>query len=144
MLFPIGRCFVLEQFIFVSAGCFHNREFDLSAGHARDFTRHLARLMRAMRKLEAENILPKRERPLQIRNGDAGVIRGNDAKRHISEKVRRGIEKINLRKSAKSADIYSVSAAITFSSIAIGVGSAVTSTVVRVGFGLPSPAKYSA
>lgn len=36
------------------------------------------------------------------------------------------------------------SAAITLSSIAIGVGSAVTSIVVRVGFGLPVPAKYSA
>jgi hypothetical protein len=36
------------------------------------------------------------------------------------------------------------SAAMTFSSIAIGVGNAVTSTVVRVGFGLPSPAKCSA
>lgn len=35
-------------------------------------------------------------------------------------------------------------AAITFSSIAIGVGKAVTSIVVRVGFGLPGPAKYSA
>ena len=35
-------------------------------------------------------------------------------------------------------------AAITFSSIAMGVGNAVTSTVVRVGFGLPSPAKYTA
>src|SRR5438874_4033036 len=35
-------------------------------------------------------------------------------------------------------------AAITFNSIAIGVGSAVISIVVRVGFGLPSPAKCSA
>ena len=35
-------------------------------------------------------------------------------------------------------------AAITFSSIAIGVGNAVTSIVVRVGFGLAGPAKYSA
>jgi hypothetical protein len=34
-------------------------------------------------------------------------------------------------------------AAITLSSIAIGVGSAPTSIVVRVGFGLPGPAKYS-
>ena len=34
-------------------------------------------------------------------------------------------------------------AAITLSSIAIGVGNAPTSTVVRVGFGLPGPAKYS-
>jgi hypothetical protein len=36
------------------------------------------------------------------------------------------------------------SAAMTLSSIAIGVGRAVTSIVVRVGFGLPSPAKCSA
>src|SRR3954470_7406460 len=35
-------------------------------------------------------------------------------------------------------------AAITFNSIAIGVGNAVTSIVVRVGFGLSAPAKYSA
>jgi hypothetical protein len=35
-------------------------------------------------------------------------------------------------------------AAITLSSTAIGVGKAVTSMVVRVGFGLPDPAKYSA
>ena len=35
-------------------------------------------------------------------------------------------------------------AAITFNSIAIGVGSAVTSIVVRVGFGLAGPAKYCA
>ena len=35
-------------------------------------------------------------------------------------------------------------AAITFSSIAIGVGNAVTLIVVRVGFGLAGPAKYSA
>lgn len=35
-------------------------------------------------------------------------------------------------------------AAITFSSIAIGVGNAVTSIVVRVGFGLAWPAKNSA
>jgi hypothetical protein len=35
-------------------------------------------------------------------------------------------------------------AAITFSSIAIGVGNAMTSIVVRVGFGLAGPAKYSA
>jgi hypothetical protein len=50
----------------------------------------------------------------------------------------------HLRKSAKSADDYFPTAAITLSSIAIGVGSAVTSTVVRVGLGLPGPAKCSA
>ena len=36
------------------------------------------------------------------------------------------------------------SAAITFNSIAIGVGKAPTSIVVRDGWGLPGPAKYSA
>jgi hypothetical protein len=50
----------------------------------------------------------------------------------------------HLRKSAKSADDYFPTVAITLSSIAIGVGSALTSTVVRVGLGLPAPAKYSA
>ena len=41
-------------------------------------------------------------------------------------------------------DGFHPTAAITLSSIAIGVGSAPTSIVVRVGFGLPGPAKYSA
>lgn len=48
------------------------------------------------------------------------------------------------RGSFKSADHLYPTAAITFSSIAIGVGNAVTSIVVRVGFGLAWPAKYSA
>jgi hypothetical protein len=52
--------------------------------------------------------------------------------------------KTNLRKPVESADSYCFSAAITFNSIAMGVGNAVISIVVRVGFGLPSPAKYSA
>ena len=82
--------------------------------------------MRPMRKLEAENILPESETALEVRDGDAGVIGGNDAKRRSAHVVR-----------------YP-GAAITLSSIAIGVGNAVTSMVVRVGFGLPSPAKYSA
>ena len=34
--------------------------------------------------------------------------------------------------------------AVTLTSTAIGVGSALISIVVRAGFGLPSPAKYSA
>ena len=46
--------------------------------------------------------------------------------------------------SFKSVDDYYPTAAITFSSIAIGVGNAVTSIVVRVGLGLAVPAKYSA
>ena len=40
-------------------------------------------------------------------------------------------------------DNYSANAAITLSSIAIGVGKAVIWIVVRVGFGLPSPAKLA-
>ena len=56
------------------------------------------------------------------------------------EKVRQE----NLELSAKSVDDYYPAAAITLSSIAIGVGNAVTSIVVRVGFGLAWPAKYSA
>ena len=48
------------------------------------------------------------------------------------------------RMSFKSVDNDYPTAAITFSSIAIGVGNAVTSIVVRVGFGLAAPAKYSA
>ncbi len=46
-------------------------------------------------------------------------------------------------KFAARYDFFSRNAMI-FSSIAIGVGSAVTSTVVRVGLGLPEPAKASA
>jgi hypothetical protein len=34
--------------------------------------------MRAVRKLEAQNIAPKCEGALEIRNGDPGVIRGDD------------------------------------------------------------------
>ena len=37
-------------------------------------------MMRAMRKLEAENILPESERPLEICHRDAGVIRCHDVK----------------------------------------------------------------
>jgi hypothetical protein len=39
--------------------------------------------MRAMRKLEAENIAPEREGVFQIRDGDAGVIGGEDPKGHV-------------------------------------------------------------
>src|ERR1043166_6377392 len=151
-------------------------------------------MMRAMRKLEPENIAPKPERPFEVGDGDAGVIGGDDAKWHISENVQRptrlrkrygvaGAPRPTLNSECWGAQaaspfvsaafrgicinpgVYYVkmlsascrqlqagslrspdypTAAITLSSIAIGVGSAVTSTVVRVGFGLPSPAKYSA
>ena len=60
------------------------------------------------------------------------------------ENVRETKSATNLYKSTKSADHHYPTAAITFNSIAIGVGNAVTSIVVRVGFGLAGPAKYSA
>ena len=53
-------------------------------------------------------------------------------------------ERAGKRVSFNSVDNDYPTAAITFSSIAIGVGNAVTSIVVRVGFGLAGPAKYSA
>ena len=84
MLFSIERGEILEQFDFVAAGYFHNRQFDLSAGNAGNLTRHFPGLMRAMRKFETENVLPEVERALEIRNRDAGVIGRNDSKRHVS------------------------------------------------------------
>src|SRR5882724_10469576 len=78
MLLSISWRKILEQFDFVSARRFHNRELDLSAGHSRNLAGHFARLMRAMRKLKAENILPKFERALEIRNCDASMIGGDD------------------------------------------------------------------
>ena len=80
MFLAIGWREIFEQFDFVSAGCFHNREFDLCPCNARDFTGHLAGLMRSVRKLKTENVLPEIERALEIRNGDARMIRGDDSK----------------------------------------------------------------
>ena len=77
-MFAIGRREVLEQFDFVSARRFHHRELDLGAGHSRNLTGHFARLMRAMRKFKAENILPKFQRAFEIRNRNAGVIGGDN------------------------------------------------------------------
>jgi hypothetical protein len=64
--------------------------------------------------------------------------------------IQRGVQKKITRDSSTSLGMKErrmhvyPTAAITLSSIAIGVGSAVTSIVVRVGFGLAGPAKYSA
>src|SRR5712691_9603820 len=115
--------------------------------------------MRGMRKLESEHIAPERQRPLQVRYRDAGVVSGDDTKllihravgscRSVSPQMNTDETQMkistvliceNLCKSV--ADCYPI-AAMTLSSIAIGVGSAPTSIVVRVGFGLPEPAKYS-
>jgi hypothetical protein len=71
---------ILQQFDLVSAGCFYHCELKLSAFHTRDFFRHLTGLMGPMRKFKAQNVLPEIERALDIRNGDSGMIDGNDAK----------------------------------------------------------------
>src|SRR4029453_18090290 len=54
-MFSVGRREILEQFNLVPV-TFENSERDFSAGHSGDFAGQLAGLMRAMRKLEAENI----------------------------------------------------------------------------------------
>jgi hypothetical protein len=66
MLFSIGWRVVLKQFDFVSAGCFQDRERNLSARDAGDFSGESTRLMRAVRELEAKNIAPESERSLKI------------------------------------------------------------------------------
>src|SRR5438876_10997726 len=81
ILFSISWRKILEQFDLVSARRFHNREFDLSAGHSRNLTGHFARLMRAMRKFEAENVLPEFERAFEIRNRDPSMISGDNPRR---------------------------------------------------------------
>ena len=80
MLFSIGRREILEQLDFVSVGRFHNGELELSAFYTGNLLRHLARLMCAMRKLKTENVLPEVERALEIRDCDARMVRGRDAK----------------------------------------------------------------
>jgi len=56
MLFAVGWREIFEQLNLVPV-TFENSERDFSAGHSGDFAGQLAGLMRAMRKLEAENIL---------------------------------------------------------------------------------------
>ena len=86
--FSVRGSEIFEQFNFVSV-TFKDRNLNFSAGHAGDLAREIAGLMRAMRQFEAKNIAPKREGPLDIRDGEAGVISNNDAERHISENVQR-------------------------------------------------------
>src|ERR1700676_3710647 len=54
-MFLFGRREVLEQLDLVS-GRFDNGDGNLGAGHSGDFTGEITGLMRAMRKLESENI----------------------------------------------------------------------------------------
>ena len=82
MLFAIGWRKILDQFNLMSARRFHDREFELCTRNAGDFSRHFARLMRAVRKFEAENIAPECERSLEIRDRDARMIGSDDSKIH--------------------------------------------------------------
>ena len=71
---------VLEQLNLVPVG-FKDGDRDFSARHAGHFAGEITGMMRPMRKLEAENILPKRHRPFEVRDGDASVIGRNNVKR---------------------------------------------------------------
>ena len=69
-----------SNFDLVTARGFHDCKLDLGTFDSGDFTSHFASLMRGMRKLEAENLAPKCERPLKIRDRDACVVGGKNAK----------------------------------------------------------------
>ncbi|MEY2557692.1 MAG: hypothetical protein QOE34_1117, partial [Verrucomicrobiota bacterium] len=56
---------VLEQFNSVSWRL-KNRDRDFSTRHAGDFAGQVTLMMRPMGKLEAEDILPERERPFDV------------------------------------------------------------------------------
>ncbi|SRR6266404_242954 len=86
-MLAVGWSEVLEQFNLVTE-TFENGERDFSTGDAGDFTGELPGLMCPMRKLESENILPERERTFEVRDRDAGVIGGNDAKRRSAHVLR--------------------------------------------------------
>ena len=79
-LFSMSRRKILEQFNLVSARRFDHGELQLGAFDSGDLFRDLALLMRVVRKFEAEHVVPECEGAFQVRNGDAGVIRGDDAK----------------------------------------------------------------
>src|SRR6266480_268680 len=87
MLFAVGWREIFEQLNLVPV-TFENSERDFSAGHSGDFAGQLAGLMRAMRKLEAENILPEPDRPLEIRDRETRVVRCNDVKRRSGHMIR--------------------------------------------------------
>ena len=76
--FSIRWRVVLEQLDLVP-GSPENGDRNLSAGHSRDFTGEVTGMMRPMRKLEPQDILPEGQRPLEVCDRDTGVIRGDDA-----------------------------------------------------------------
>src|SRR6202011_4382354 len=79
-MFSVGWREVLEQFNFVSV-TFENGDRNVCAWHSGDFAGEIAGVMCAMRKLEAEDALPKGQRTVKARDRDAGMIRCNDLKR---------------------------------------------------------------
>src|SRR5437773_10933765 len=88
-MFSVGRREILEQFNLVPV-TFENGERDFSAGHPGYFTGKIASMMCPMRQVEAENILPERHRPLEIRNRETRVVRCNYVKRrsgHVSDRL---------------------------------------------------------
>ena len=94
MLLSIRWRKIFEQFDLVP-GRLENSDGNFCAGNASNFTGELAGVMRAMRKLETENITPESEGPLEIRNRETRVISGNDSKLHISENVQHGIQEVD-------------------------------------------------
>jgi len=82
----VRRGVVLEQ-LYPVPGSLQDGDRDLSTGHAGDFTGEITRMVRPMRKLEAEDILPERQRPFEVRDRETGVIRCNDVKRLITHEI---------------------------------------------------------
>src|SRR4029077_6775736 len=80
--FTISRSKIFEQFDFVTTRCFHHCELDLSTCDTCDLSAHFASSMLRTRTLEAENVAPKCERPFKIRDRDACVVGGKNAKWH--------------------------------------------------------------
>ncbi len=78
-MLPLERRQVFEQLDFVPI-TFQHRDGNFRAGNAGDFTRQRASLVRLMRKLEAEDVAPEGERPLEVCNRDASVIGSDDLK----------------------------------------------------------------
>ena len=76
-MLSIGWCELLEQLNFMTIAL-ENDERDFRARHSGDFTGEIFRVVRAVRQLETENIAPERQRPIEVRDRDPGVICGDD------------------------------------------------------------------
>src|SRR6476661_3754221 len=81
LLSSILRRAVFEQLDLVS-GRFQHCDQDFGADDSGDLFSELAFLMGSMRKFEAENVAPENEGALDVRDGDAGVIGGENPKSH--------------------------------------------------------------